>query len=564
MPDYPKLIKDRERELLGLYGRMDDDRKLLYLANYVMKDAKGKDVRDVVNVTLNKPSVFASNVISALNSTRQQVVVESDSSKVETADIEEFIQAAFDTANYARVNAGEAHLNFFADTQCCIRGRAARRVLFRIEDGVLKSDIQSWDTRFVTYEQSDEGLAWAAYKSYRGKAQIEAEYGHVIPSQYGWVSDVWDSDHNEVWIGNDKVLEQEHFYGFCPVVLQIVGLGYGNILMDDDRLKYEGESIFYMIRSLVPELNRWITILQTLNLKTIKPPIKQKKKGGGEPEEYEDLTGMGAVTAIEPEEDIARIDYGDAIRATQLVYQAIEKGLQEGSYTDIDIGNVKQPFSAVALITIGESKDQVYLPRLAARETLNQATADMFIRQVVQVAQQEGMATVELGLPGHKRAFKVSDLEQEYQISFKSFLKSPKTDVARMAIAQQAQEFYDPMMILEDVLQVENPKEVMRKRYYYMAEKIDPNILRHRVIMNLLEMADEGDEDAEIEAEIMAASMGVSIEQIKQGQIAPAAAPANGQNRQEGLLPLLGKGGTVGEIPRAAIRSASPDEAGTD
>ena len=353
--------------------------------------------------------------------------------------------------------------------------------------------------------------------------------------------------------------QEEHSYGFTPVVLEIVPLGYGNILLDDDRLKYEGESIFFMIRDLVPELNRWISILQTLNLKTVKPPIKQKKKGGGEPEEYDDVTGIGAITALDTDEDISRIDYGDAIRATQLVYQAIEKGLQEGSYTDIDIGNVRQPFSAVALITIGESKDQVYLPRLATREMLNKSTADMLTRQVIQEAQRNGMSEVEIGTLGHKRGFKIADLEGEYETTFKSFLKSPKTDIARMAVADHAQQYYDPETILEDVLQVEDPKAIMRKRYYYLAEKYSPNVMRSRIIRNLADMADEGNEDAQEDYLIMKAEMEAALMQVKNGQ-APTQPSDNGGRTTEPLVPLLGKGGQVGGIPREAIRAGGPEE----
>ncbi len=571
--DYPKLIKEQELELSGLHTRMDDDRKLLYLNKYELQDANKKKVKDVIHVTLNKPAVFASNVISALNSTRQQIAVDSDDTKVKTAEIEVFLGAAFAAANQMSITSGDPVLDFFTDTQACIRGRVCRRVLFRIENGVLITDITSWDTRFVTGEVDKDGKGWRAYKSYRSRRDIEADYGKVIEGKYEWVSDVWDDEHNEVWVGNERIKlnkdgtprTEEHGWGFCPVVHQIVPLGYGNILMDNDRIQYEGESIFFLIRDLIPQLNMWLSILQTLNLKTVKGPMKQKLENGGEPSEYEDATGIGTITSMKPTEDIARIDYGDAIRATQLAYQAIEKGLQEGSYTDIDIGNVKQPFSAVALITIGESKDQVYLPRLATREALNKITADMLIKQTIMEAKREGMTEVEVGTPGHKKSFKIADLEGEYEITFRSFLKSPKTDIARIAMADQAKTWYPRIYTYEHILQVEDSKGLQRQWYSEVAEKLSPNVLRNRVIMNLLEMAEDGDENAAVEAQIMAAEIGATIDQIKQGIIPPPPAPSgNGEKPTEPLIPLLGKGGQVGGIPRVAIGSASPEEEGIE
>ncbi len=569
--DYLKLIKEQEAELLGLHGRMDDDDKLLHLAKYIMKDATGQTVKDVVNVTLNKPAIFAANVISALNSSEQQIVVNSDDSKIKTTEIEDFLNAAFTAANQMALASGDAPLNFFTDTQTCIRGRACRRVLFRIENGKLIPDITSWDTRFVTGEVDKDGKGWRAYKSYRSRGDIKADYGKVINGKYEWVTDVWDDTHNEVWVGNERITvekdgetprTEEHGWGFVPVVYQIVPLGYGNILMDDDRIKYEGESLFFMIRDLVSELNRWVTILQTLNLKTVKPPMKQKKKGGGEPSEYEDVTGMSTITAMDTDEDIARIEYGDAIRATQLVYQTIEKALQEASFTDIDIGNFKQTLSAVALVKIGEGKSQVFLPRLTTREALNKDTADMVIRQTILEAKREGMTEVEVGTPGHKRSFKIADLEGEYEITFKSFLKSPTMDVARMAIATQAREIYPRLFTYEHILQVEDPKGLERDWYSQQAELLSPTVLKYRTIMKLAEKADEGDENAADEVSIMTAEMGVTLDQLKQGIIPPAQQPSNGQKPARPVVPLLGKGGQVGGLQR--IGSASPEEGGTE
>jgi len=569
MPDYLKEIKEQETELLGLHGRMDDDDKLLHLAKYIMKDATGQTVKDVVNVTLNKPAIFASNVISALNAAEQQIVVISDNSKINTAEIEDFLKSAFASANQMAMASGDAPLNFFTDTQACIRGRAARRILFRIENGKLIPDITSWDTRFVYGEVDREGKGWRAYKCYRSGRDIQKDYGRVIQGKNEWVTDIWDDEHNEVYLGTERITvekdgktprTEEHGWGFVPVVHQIVPLGYGNILMDDDRLKYEGESLFFMIRDLVAELNRWITILQTLNLKTVKPPMKQKLEGGGEPSEYEDVTGSGTVTAMKPSEDIARIEYGDAIRATQLVYQAIEKALQEASFTDIDIGNFNQTLSAVALVKIGEGKNQVFLPRLETREALNKDTANMLIRQTIMEAKREGMAEVEIGTPGHKRSFKIADLEGEYEITFKNFLKSPTMDVARMAIVNQSRDIYPRRFAYENILQVEDPKGLQRQWYSEVAEKISPNILRNRVIMNLLEMAEDGDENAAVEAQILAAEMGATIDQIKQGILPPPIPSGNGEKPGEPLIPLLGRGGEIGGIKREAIRSASPKE----
>src|SRR3989304_5765122 len=244
----------------------------------------------------------------------------------------------------------------------------------------------------------------------RSKREIEEDYKVVITEAQGTVLDVWDKEHNEVWVDTKQVKEQKHNYGFTPVVFEVVSLGYGNSLLDDGRLKNEGESIFFLISDIVPQLNMLVSILATLNFLTVKRPVQFPSSGGttAEPPDYDKVMKPGSVKSVEPGNFIQTIGFGDAIRATDLLNQRLEKALQEGSYTDIDIGNVRQPFSAVALITIGESRDMVYMPRLAAKELLNIATGEMLIKQ----ARQRG-GMIELGNPGHKRKFSAKKLAGE-------------------------------------------------------------------------------------------------------------------------------------------------------
>lgn len=561
--DYLAKIKEKDLEFTELDQRMQTDVDLLYLKKYVMTDKTGKHaVPDIINSTLNKPAVFAANVNSALGAVKQQVVVESDSKKIDTHEIEEFQDAAFGMANARLRKLRYPLLNPFADAQLCIRGRTGRRVLFRMENDELVPDITPWDGRYIRYEVDDDGLAWASVTTMRTRGQIEADYGIPIKGTTAQVRDVWDREHNEVWVEEREVISQPHPYGLTPVVLSIVSLGYGDILLDLNRLKYEGESIFFLIRDVVPQLNMLLSILQTLNFLSVKRPEQYESKEGPQatPPEYEEAIRPGAMTAVDIGGGIKPIDFGDATRAAQMAYEMIEKAVQEGGYTDIDIGNVRQPFSAIALITIGESKDQVYLPRLAAKEWLNIDTAEMFTRQVIQIG-----GSVELGTPGHKRKFNTSKLEGEYTTDYKYFVKSPKIDIARMAVAQQAKEWYPRRYIYEEVLQVEDPKGLEDEWYSELAEKIDPNVLKHRIIMNLLDLAEEGDENAAREAKIMAAGMGLTIAQVKAG-ITPK--PPELPEPEKETVPLLGEGGQTGGIIPSPARRASelmrtPQMAGT-
>ena len=561
--DYPKLVKEQDDELGELDARMRTDADLLYLVKYVMEsppDIEGKRhaIPGIINATLNKPAIFGANVVSALGSVKEQVIVTSEDPEFDTHKVEQFCEVAFASANAMLMTKGLALLNPFADAQFCYRGRTARRILFREENGLLIPDITNWDGRYFRYKLGNDGLEWAALKMTRSKQAIEEEYGIVIEEREGMVLDVWDKEHNEVWVDNKRVSRnkdgksrnEEHSYGYVPVVFQIVPLGYGNILLDAGSKKNEGESIFFLIRDIVPQMNMMVSIWSTLNFLSVKKPIQIPSAEGktAEPPEYDAVMRPGASISVEPGNLIQTIDYGDAIRATDLLNQKLEKALQEGSYTDIDIGNVRQPFSAVALITIGESRDQVFMPRLASKELLNTLTAEMIIKQCLAIG-----GTLELGVKGHKQRFSTAILNGQLTVGYKYFIKDPKRDIARMAQAQQAKEWYPRRYIYSEVLQAEDPDGLERDWYSELAEQVDPNILKHRIIMSLLDKADEGDEDAAREAMIMAMGMGVTIEQMKAGVIPEM--PKIATPTEPGV-PLLPEGGRVGgTIPSSAKKA---------
>lgn len=545
--NYFEKITQKDLEFTELDRRWQQDSDLLHLKPYLMMDRSGKNlVPDVINTTLNKPSVFFANVVASLGAVEQQITVEAESTKTDTTGIEQVIDGIMQMANLRLRKMRYPLLNPFADVQFSARGRTGRRVLVRMDTDehdkeYLCADIMPWDGRYIRHEVDKDGLVWASYGTKRKKDQIEMEYGITIRTTDEIVRDVWDREHEEVWVGNKQVKSEPHDYGYVPVVISSVPLGYGDILLDDCNLKREGESIFFMIRDIIPQLNMMLTILQTLNFMSLKRPMNYLNKDGkiAPSPEYDDAMAPGAITAGDLGGGLMPIDFGDATKAAQMAYSMLEKAIQEGGYTDIDIGNVQQPFSAVALMTIGESKDQVLLPRLAAKELLNIDTAEMFIQQLIDIG-----GSLEIGVPGHAEKFNTNKLKGEYTVDFKYSVKNPKVDIARMGVAQQAAQWYPRSYIYSNVLQVKDPKGMTEDWYSQQAELIDPNVLKHRCIMGLLKKAEEeDDEDAAMEAQIMAEGMKMSIEQMKLG-MAEAQKKVTAPPSKEGL-PLMPPSGSV-------------------
>jgi hypothetical protein len=315
--------------------------------------------------------------------------------------------------------------------------------------------------------------------------------------------------------------------------------------MEEDRLKREGQSIFFMIRDIMPEMNRLVSIMQTLNQRLTNSAMKNiTTDSQTEPPDY---PKSGEVVNVE--NDLVPIDFGDARKSAEMVFAILEKALQQGSISDIDLGNLNFPMSAVALVTVGEGKDKIYLPRLNAKADLNQATAEMITRQVLQL----DVPTIELGTPGHMQSFDTAKLEGEYETTYKYYVKSPQVDVARLTMGAEALKMgVDRETVYTDIMQYEDPKGMIQKFRYQEAEELSPLVKINRTIQSLLQMAeDDENEEAARDAQLMALELGVTIDQIKAGVMQPPKPSQAGQGGQP-LMPLLGKGGNVGKVTPVA------------
>ncbi len=541
---FDKRVKNQEEINKALYRRMLDDEYLVYLFEYVMQDADHKDVPNIINVTLNRPAVFAANIISALGSTSEQRVVESDDKNIDTAEIEEFQKAAFAQANDRLRRQGRPQINPFFDTQLSIRGRGAARCIFQMVDGVLDADISPWDTRFVTYEMGVNGLDWAAYKVMKAKDVIESQKwaqaeNFTIAKKEAEQLEVWDTEHQEIWIDGKKVFEEEHSFGFTPIAIQVVSLGYGAILLGDDRIRNEGESIFFLIRGVIPELNRLASIMQTLTLKSVLQPQTWHSKEGTQatPPKHEDVTGLGAITAADMGGGAKAVDFGDAQRSASLALAMFDNAIGEGSLSSADLGTIgSPPASGIRAIIAGENRDQVVHPRLKAKASLNESLAEMFTQQVIQIG-----GSVELGTPGHKRTFQTSKLDGEYETTYKYTAKSPITDAGLYSLGAAAGNAVSKKYKRENIYQLQDPDGEEQQLRWEEAERISPVIKINRIIKDLVDM------DEDFEAELLSAEMGVNLKRMLAGEVEQQPKPEK-EDEPTQVLSLFGGGG--GGTPR--------------
>ena len=553
MADFKTLVNDLENDskaFADIYKRMDQDMHLINLQRYVMMDSQDppRAVPDIVNVTLNLPAFMATNILTDIGSASEQVVVESRDPDFDTHFVEDFIGACTDAANERNKKLGWLSLNEFTDGQLAIRGRAARRVLFRNEGGKLVKDISNWDTRHVTYELGHDGLQWAALHMKKSKDLVAAQYGVLIAAQETDVLDVWTHDHNEIWVDGTRISrnkdgterKEEHNYGFTPVIIEIVSLGSGGYLLDEHNKAAEGESIFFMIRTIVPELNRLASIMQTLNLKAVKPPAEFQNKEGGRatPPEYEDAMGMGKITSVDIGGGIQAVSYGDAQRSAAIAQRTLMEAFEGGGITASELGLLGQPAaSGVALLIAGEGRDRIFHPRLVSKGNLNVATGRMGIKQTKQAF---GGATIPIGTEGYEADFDLSKLDGDYKIHYSYSIRSQQVEAGRASLAASFGNLIPDHSKRVDILHRDDPEGDERLLRAERAERTSPSISKFQELKALTELG------RDFEAELLATELNLDVDRLLAGEI-PERPPVQPEQDPKQVLSLFGGG--AGRVP---------------
>ena len=237
-----------------------------------------------------------------------------------------------------------------------------------------------------------------------------------------------------------------------------------------------------------------------------------------------------------------------------LALQEINRAMDDGTLARIMLGDLPGEMSAVALVQVEQGQGQVYMPRLGTRGLEKEQISRMAIRQLEVL----GISSFEVGVPGHKRQFKLSDLIGEYEISFKYTNKNPETDFARLSMATQykASGLMDDLTILEDVMKRDDPEGDLRKVHRQNARLMSPTLQMYDTLMAMSKDYEDGDESAAVEIEILEAELGVNIDQILAGNL-PQAQPQKEQPAaQPGPLPT----GAKSSAKQASDLIATPGE----
>lgn len=460
MTDWEKVIASKKIENGDLFTRMDNDKDMAICTQYTMKSADGKPTPGVSNVTLPEPKAFLEKCSARLSMAECQTVVEgSTMDDAKTTKIEEFLDDVDFEADMLLSRKGQKGARAQLAELVCLRGPIAKQNLLRIEDGNLICDKRVLDTRYLLYEPSETGVAWAAPMMIRSKWDIQNEYDYEIQGETAEVRDCWDDKENAIFIDDKLITTRPNPYGFCPFIVQVPACGLS--IQEKGYYKYRGESIFALLRndkgeSIFDECNFIATNLKTMTSDLVKPALMLRDEDGNIVYLDEYPGDPGSITSL-GKGKLELVPKRDITNAARYYKEIIELNKQLSTYTILDFGSTNMPLSGAAITKLAETKGELLMYRLGAIASLMEQDARMTIRQLPICLENSKLKSVKVGEEGHKREYKASDLDGEYTIKYRFWSNTKEDMSADAAIAGALQGFYSKDTIRRDYMKSKNP-----------------------------------------------------------------------------------------------------------
>ncbi len=555
MLDVMNMVDKRIEQMQKLYDRMDKTKSRIYNEPYSMLGFDGKAVDNVINVTMPYAPIFANAVISDLMQAVRQTVIEGDIPDKMINRIEGFLDDSRAQADELLRRRGDPPLFTWWCAHVCVRSIIGARWYTEFDNDTFRMYPLPLDMRWVPHEYGNDGLNWVCNRTFRTKDQIIAEYpeseGKFSGESDIEVRDYWNSEINEVYIGKSKIIERANPFEAPPFVIAAPATGF--LLRDKGWLEHHAEDILYLIRDLYDEVNRQVSIEQTLGFESIRPPyINRVRENDGSPADPPPKTGQTKKAG--PDEGWELLKRSDVNQAFIAARGDINRALQVGGINDIDIGNVSQQVSAVWITTQTGIRNKFTNPRLKCLAEAEQQLSRKMINQYQTLVAKGYKSEIELGETGRKRKYTAEQLGDPttYSIEHRIMTQNKTQEVANWAIAQGAMGIAPERIILRDILMVDDPDEWIREKELEAAKKADPTIGLFEMALRFVDEADNEPDQDEADAKriqsMILTDQGVNL--IRQRYASQPLRMEQPKPNSQALMPLLGSGSASNQVVR--------------
>ena len=454
-----------------IFQRMDEDEKLWTAEPYILTDAKGDKLEDVISTTMNDARVFGERVLAVLNESKELVEVNGQRDGKELTGhqsklIEDWWYDLMYLADEHLNDALMPALDAYLWEQIAIRGRLGSRLLMSQEQHNFDVDILPVDMRKCVYSIGRRGLSKVAFWDTLDKDTCKEEYPDYHPTGDATLRwDYWDNLEEVIFLDGKFYEAIPNKLGHPPFVIQLCQ--QGTFLDTTQRaLRMRGESIYSANRDLYPELNRIASIMQTMNMLSLSPPQVLKSVSGKKLPE-DPIYRLGRVLALETTEGLQKIDAPDIQASTRFFEALLGGALQRGSISNIDWGNLQFQLSQVAIATLASASKQVFTPRIKTMERFKR----MLCREAIWQFTSFNMSA-DIGRTGKKRTYTANDLRGDYTVDFEYLTALPEETASSYGLANMASRWMDDRSIRKNILKYRDYDDIDEKYLAQTAQKV--------------------------------------------------------------------------------------------
>lgn len=566
--DNLKKVTDKETILNPRYTRFKGDWGIYLQDSFKLKNAKGQEIKEAHHININDPTTLVDRVVSVLSAAEPRPEVYIDGARIHD-DYSSRIELLWKAVLYDNdVRLGRKlmlPLHRANSAYASIFGWIVDRATVYEKDGRVIFDILPCDPQYVSFEVGDEWFEWVAYRMVRSKALIEQQYGVVVSGKEGKVVDFWDGRVNEIYIDAKKVDERENKFGKPPFSIQSVGL-MPEIGRDaEEATKNYGESLYSANRKMWDYKNEIASIAMSIAHLEYRPPTAIKSEGGLK--EFEESPFEEAATSsLDVTEGFEKIPIGLADKAALFLWGIIDPASQRGGLAYTEWGTIPFELSNLAIESLREGRDQIFIPRIKALVAVYRDVAHMLFDQFIELNRPAKM-----GDRGNRVTFKPSEFMRDFSIRFGITTVQPERDITSWSVAAGAERLFDDETILREIIKVDNPTEVMAKKREQELERAIPEL----AIFKALQAKKKEHNETEDEEEREAIKFTIDLLETKLLQLAtppPEATPGAIPAPKAGESPIVPPSAMMGKemmpmerLKRKAIgREAGPERQGME
>jgi len=469
--DNLKKVEAMEGILRSRYTRFDDDMGRYFQDSFTLKDAEGKKIDEAHHINLNDPTTLVDRVVSVLSGAEPRPEVYIDGARIHddySNRIEMFWKAIIYDNDVRLGRKLMLPLHRANSAYASIRGWIVNRAIVYEKDGKVIFDILSCDPRYVSFEVGDEWFDWVAYRTVRSKALIEKQYDVVISGKEGKIVDFWDGKVNEIYIDGTKKKEKANDFGKPPFSIQSVGLMPEIGRDGDEAVKNYGESLYSPLRKMFDYKNEIASIAMSIAHLEYRPPTAVKTEGGTK-EFQESPFKEAEIISLDVLEGFEKLPIGLADKAALFLWGIIDPASQRGGLAYTEWGTIPFELSNLAIESLREGRDQIFIPRIKALVATYRDVAHMLIDQFITLNRP-----AEMGDRGNRVTFKPSEFARDFSIRFGITTVQPERDITSWTVAAGAERLLPTRMILTNIIKVDNPEGVMAEKREEELQKLIP------------------------------------------------------------------------------------------